>query len=259
MPEFEKIYDNIYRLCIPFEDLFTSVFLIDTEGGAMLIDSGDNANDVNTYILPAVRSLGADVRMLAFTHLHGDHAGGARRLAEVFCNAAICAYSDRIKEIFAGRSTLVLREGDMLLSYVRILQLAGHSRDSIGFLDTRSNILIGGDAVQLYGISRYGCGLGSPSEYIKTLKRLRLMPLAGYIASHDYFPLGAFSGADTAAYFDEAQRDYNRIAEFVKANMHLADANAIAEAFTEENRRTYVNFPKLNPGTVKAIIEELEK
>ena len=36
--KFEKETEHIYRLRIPFEELYTSVFLIESEGGRGLVD-----------------------------------------------------------------------------------------------------------------------------------------------------------------------------------------------------------------------------
>lgn len=253
---FEKLCNNIYRLCVPFEDLYTSVFLIRTDAGDILIDSADGENDVKSIILPALEEMNVRPKILALTHLHGDHAGGIRYLANAFDNAEIYAYNERIKEVFPTRGAL-LRDGDMLLGCVKALHLPGHSSDSIGFLDMRNNILIGGDAVQLYGISRYGCGLGSPRTYIKTLERLRAMPLNMYVASHDFVPLGAFArGEDVKRYFDTALECIKNITTFVRGNTHLSDEKAIAAAFTAAYRDKYENFPALQSSTVKAIIAE---
>ena len=74
---------GIYRLRVPFEDLYTSVFLIRTEQGDALVDSGTYPSDVTEYILPALQEFGlrlADVRYLIFTHQHGDHTGGKTTL-----------------------------------------------------------------------------------------------------------------------------------------------------------------------------------
>lgn len=251
---FEKIFDNIYRLCVPFENIYTSVFLVLTESGNLLIDSGDNQNDVNTIIVPALKKAGITPDVLAVTHSHGDHAGGLSTLADTFRSAMVCAFSGRIAESFGERGRL-LSDGDLLLGCIRILHLPGHSSDSVGFLDTRSSILIGGDAVQLYGIARYGSGVGSPSAYKKTLCRLKQMNLCMYIASHDFFPLGAFAkGSEVIKYFDEALRDINCLSEFAVKNNTLTSAEIAAE-FTKIHKEKHSGFPTIPSGTIKAILE----
>ena len=245
---FERITDNIYRLCVPFEDIYTSVFLVFTKDGWLLIDAGDGENDVSTVILPALREIGAVPRILAVTHSHGDHAGGLPFLAKTFENAKICAFAPKIAEKYNERGTPVC-DGDMLLDCIKVIHLPGHSADSIGFLDTRSNILIGGDAVQLFGISRYGLGLGSPSRYTETVSRLKELNLNAYIASHDFYPLGFFaSGKNVEEYFDFALDCLDSLTSFAIENENIG-YDKIAEEFTKTNKKT----------TIKRIIKKVEQ
>ncbi|MBR5538995.1 MAG: MBL fold metallo-hydrolase [Clostridia bacterium] len=255
---FEKITDNIYRLRVPFEDLYTSVFLVRTNSGWLLIDSGDGEKDVNNLILPALTKIGAVPECLAVTHSHGDHAGGLPFLAKTFENAKICAFSPKVSEKYSERGN-TLCDGDMLLDCIKVIHLPGHSSDSIGFLDMQSNILIGGDAVQLYGITRYGMGLGSPSGYRKTIGRLKEMKLSAYIASHDFYPLGFFaSGKDVEKYFNVAIDSLDTLTSFAIGNEDLG-CDRIAEEFTKINKKANDKFPQIPRGTVKVILEENKK
>lgn len=252
---FERFFDNIYRLRVPFENIYTSVFLVDTDGGKLLIDAGDGESDVKNIILPALEKMNVIPDILAVTHSHGDHAGGLGTLAHTFENAKICAFNSRITENFSQRSKL-LCDGDILLDCIKIIHLPGHSSDSIGFLDMRSNILIGGDAVQLYGIARYGCGLGSPNSYRNTIGKIKSMHLSMYVASHDFFPLGAFAkGEEVEKYLDEALLDLDCITEFAIKHQNLAYADIAAE-FTKINREKHADFPTIPSGTVKVILED---
>ena len=56
--KFENIIGGIYRLKIPFESIYTSVFLIKTEQGNALVDCATYASDVDKYILPALNQQG---------------------------------------------------------------------------------------------------------------------------------------------------------------------------------------------------------
>ena len=82
----EKVIGDIYRLKVPFEDLYTSVFLIKTEQGNVLIDCATYVSDVDEYILPSLLDLGVkltDISYLVLTHNHGDHAGGKERILKL--------------------------------------------------------------------------------------------------------------------------------------------------------------------------------
>lgn len=82
-PRFEKECEGIYRLRIPFETVYTSVFLMKTDRGVFLVDAATTDAAVDGIILPALDEMGyalSDVRGLVLTHRHNDHAGGSRRL-----------------------------------------------------------------------------------------------------------------------------------------------------------------------------------
>ena len=74
---FQREAEGIYRLKVPFEDLYTSVFLIISEEGRFLVDCATNAYDVDKVILPALEKMGfglCDISAIVVTHRHGDHA-----------------------------------------------------------------------------------------------------------------------------------------------------------------------------------------
>ena len=85
MNAFERETDRIYRLKVPFEELYTSVFLIESERGAILMDCATTAEDVDSCILPALKQMGyapSDIWAIVLSHRHSDHAGGLARLLE---------------------------------------------------------------------------------------------------------------------------------------------------------------------------------
>ena len=76
----DSVADGIFRLKVPFEDLYTAVFFVRSGEEWAIIDCATTEYDVDSYILPALDSLGAKATHLLLTHGHGDHAGGADRL-----------------------------------------------------------------------------------------------------------------------------------------------------------------------------------
>ncbi len=56
--KFIKEINKIYRLKVPFEDLYTSVFLIKTETSNLLVDCATTKLDVEEYIIPALYNAG---------------------------------------------------------------------------------------------------------------------------------------------------------------------------------------------------------
>lgn len=175
MNNFEKEIGRIYRLKVPFENLYTSVFLVKTEQGNALVDCATYANDVEEDILPALRAMCldlADIKYLILTHKHGDHAGGLSRILEY---APTLQVVDKIVPIGINRLTMY--------------EMKGHTMDSIGIFDECSGTLISGDGLQGYGVGKYRCSLESKAEYIKTINKIRKDErVKNILFSHAYEP-----------------------------------------------------------------------
>ena len=172
---FEKETENIYRLRVPFEDLYTSVFLIEGEGDYALVDCATTASDVDGVIRPALCLHGldfSDIKYLILTHRHSDHAGGKER---------ILALHPGIRVIDAP-CTLPL-EG------ITVCEMKGHTRDFVGVLDLRSGTLISGDGLQGAGVGKYRCSLESEAEYFATIEKIRGdARVKNLLFSHAYEP-----------------------------------------------------------------------
>ncbi len=166
--------DGIFRIRIPFHQIFTSVFCIEADVGKILVDCGSTADDVDCRIVPALEAIGCtlqDVRMLVLTHRHGDHAGGLHRLL------SLAPHLEVITEV------CVLCEG------ISTYPLAGHTADSIGVLDGRTGTLISGDGLQGAGVDKYRCALKLPEAYLETLDRIREDErIENILFSHAYEP-----------------------------------------------------------------------
>ncbi len=173
--KFIKEIDNVYRLKVPFEDLYTSVFLIKAENGNVLIDCATYVSDVDGYILPALQELGLsllDIKYLIITHEHGDHLGGKNRILELAPNIKV------LQEI----ASISFKE-------LIIYELKGHTLDCIGVFDKRSGTLISGDGLQGAGIGKYRCSLESKEEYIKTIEKInKVKKIKNVLFSHAYEP-----------------------------------------------------------------------
>ena len=120
MSVFYEEIKEIFRLCVPFEKIYTSVFFMRTEEGNILVDCATTAEDVDTVILPALRALGyelSDLRAIVLTHRHGDHAGGLAR---------ICALAPDLS---------VLTEVGTRIGEIELYPMMGHTLDSVGIYD----------------------------------------------------------------------------------------------------------------------------
>ena len=108
----ERLGKDLYRLLVPFEDLTTTVYFVKGEGGWAVIDCATYAEDVDQYILPAMREIGIaaeEVRWLLLTHTHLDHAGGLPRLTERFPEAQVGAAD---AQVHPGQKAL--QDGDVI-------------------------------------------------------------------------------------------------------------------------------------------------
>ena len=174
MNEFYQEIDGIYRLRIPFEGIYTSVFLIITEEGSALVDCGTNERDVDNHIVPCLYDLGYklhDIKFLVLTHRHGDHSGGLERILDI--SPDIKVITD-IRDLFRNVSTY---------------PLAGHTDDSIGVFDGRTGTLISGDGLQGAGVDKYRCNTKDPEAYLKTLDRIEKdKKIKNILFSHAYEP-----------------------------------------------------------------------
>lgn len=167
--------DDIFRLKVPFEDLYTSVFLIRLGGGKYaLADAATTEDDVNRYILHALSAAGVecdDVSYLVITHSHSDHAGGKDALLKACKNALLVQGEQRLTDA------------------VRTTRLPGHTEDFIGVFDERSGTLISGDGLQGAGVGKYRCGLSNKEAYLKTLQKIEKdESVVNALFSHAYEP-----------------------------------------------------------------------
>ena len=166
--------EGIYRLKVPFEDLYTSVFLVETPQRLILVDCATTDDDVELCIIPALGEMGrelCDIDAIVLTHRHGDHAGG---IDCVLRHAPHIEVVTDVKEIADGVCTY---------------ELHGHTEDCIGVLDARTHTLISGDGIQGMGIGKYRCSLESRAAYLQTLERVKSDErIESILFSHAYEP-----------------------------------------------------------------------
>ncbi len=250
--DFEKLDKGIHRLCIPFEDIYTSVFLLCENGKYALLDSATNESDVKNYILPALRKIGAIPEILICSHLHSDHCGGMEALAEAFPDAKIVLFDK--EKTFGNSQMLPFTDGDILLDRFEILNLKGHSKDSLAVFDRETRTLLSCDCLQMRGITKYGIGVSSFADYKKTLSRVRSLAPSSIIGAHNFFPLGfkATGSEEVKAFLLECEKSVDEFLDFTEKNKHLAPKE-ISELYNS----THPGFPTVSENAVISFLREI--
>ena len=191
-----KITEHIHRLVTPYKDIFTAVFFVQTPDSVILFDTASGPSDVEQYILPAMKALEIDPKKLKYiflSHGHTDHAAGVERLLQEFPEVCLVTRSESIAKRYGAYSVLMPEDGQALLEDFQVVAIPGHSEDSAALLDKRTDTLITGDCLQLFGI--FGSGLwrtnvGLPVQYLQALEKVRGMKLQTVVMAHDYHPYG---------------------------------------------------------------------
>ena len=200
---------------IPFAGIWTGVVFLRRQGKNILIDSGNSAENVDKWIVPALAEQGvtpADIDYLLATHTHGDHVGGHLRLRELGAKCIAIAssgadkmrdplkYNIAIRAVFPQYSAppstglkgvepdLILEDGDEIAG-VRMIATPGHDSDAVAYFDTATGTLFTGDSIQGNGTATQGCALymDLPS-YEKSLHKLAAMPIEQVVTGHPFFP-----------------------------------------------------------------------
>jgi glyoxylase-like metal-dependent hydrolase (beta-lactamase superfamily II) len=144
-------------------------YLVVEDDGLTLVDATTSSPAKEVAAQGA--ELGLELRRLALTHAHGDHAGGVDGVLERFPDAEL-SIGVRDARLLAGDKTIdsdepqtqikgffekveskpdrLLQPGDMVGS-LQVVPSPGHTPGHVAFLDTRDRTLIAGDAFQTRG------------------------------------------------------------------------------------------------------------
>ncbi len=185
---FEKLYEGAYLLKIPFENIYTSVFLFVEGNHAILLDSGCNDKDVEDYILPSLHEMGVRPTLLLCSHLHSDHCGGIPRLLKEYTDIKVGLFA--ADSPYCNSRVCKLTDNQIILNRFKVLNLKGHTPDCLALWDKKTNILFSCDSLQAKGIDKYPTNYCNKTMYLNTLNRVKDLDLACIIASHEYEPYG---------------------------------------------------------------------
>jgi hydroxyacylglutathione hydrolase len=216
---FEEIVKDIYLLKIPFGGAWTGVMLIKGQQ-KVLIDSGWRKEDVDEYIIPALKKLKLsldDIDWLCNTHSHGDHIGGFARLKEIYPELKVAVaendsanvqdpaslaikirtkypkFSPEPQSYLKGiKVDRILKDGENLTERLTVYQTAGHDDGCVCWFDKETKTIISGDSIQANGTPAQGIGFyQSLSKYRNSMRKLLELEAENIICGHDYDKIGS--------------------------------------------------------------------
>lgn len=234
MAKFTAVGNRIYRLNLPYKDIYTTVVVLESDKGNILFDTAFTQADVQEQILPAYKALGlADPKYIFISHNHGDHAGGLKWVLEAFPEATVLSRSAALAQSHPGAAFISPEDGDLFLEDFQVVTVPGHTPDCSAILDRRSGTLVTGDCLQVYGI--YGSGAWGAvicwqQQHLEALKKLHTMDIRAIIAAHDYHPYGnsVRGKAEVKAYLDGCLEALCRIRDILKVNPDRTDEEVTA-------------------------------
>ena len=248
MANIQKINDYIFRTTMPYKDIFTTVYTLNTPNGAVLFDAGSFDSDVEEYILPLLKEAVISAEQLKYvfiSHNHKDHSGGLAALTEAFPQVRIVTGSATLREKYGNDKVICPEEGEMLLDTFRFIPIPGHTIDSGALLDIRTDTLITGDCLQQQGI----CGSGDwasnipyPAEHRQAVEKLRTLCAKQILTAHDYVPHGyrVDNEAGVAQMLDACRTPLERLATLITENPDQDDTQ-IREIFNDPGKQLTIN------------------
>ena len=231
MSQILKINENIHKITTPYKDIFTTVCTVKTNEGVLLFDAASFDEDVENYIIPMLCELGIareDVKYIFISHNHTDHAGALKKLLEVLPHVTVLSRSQTLREMYADYEFITPEDGDMVLSELKVVTIPGHTEDSMALLDTRTNTLITGDCLQVYGIfgsQDWGSNISYPAEYLEAIEKVRALQVDEIYTAHDYHPCGvSASGKEGVSFLlDSCIAPIMRVKNLILENASKSD------------------------------------
>ena len=223
----ETINDNIFRIKVPFEDIYTTVFIIKTKGGSVIFDTATYDSDVDEYILPAIEKAGVkeDVKCVFLSHSHRDHAGGLERFMQIFPDARVLTRSQKLAE--KHKTAYLPNDREVIFDVLEVVTINGHSDDCMAIFDRRSGTLLTDDCLQVYGVfgrGAWGSNITDISGHFHDLEKLKTINIKTLIASHDYHPLGYIAREDEVIkYIDTCKESIYNLRKFCNEHKNLDD------------------------------------
>lgn len=240
MSDFQKMTDTMYRLTLPYKDIYTTIYFLRGPEGDIMFDAASFPEDLEEYILPAMKKIGITGERLKYifiSHNHRDHSGCLLPVLREFPTATVVTRSVTLKDSLEGYSVKMPEDGEVIGGCFKVIAIPGHTQDSEALLDTRSGALITGDCLQGFGIfgsGTWACNITRPSDHLNALKKLPLDEINEIYAAHDYHPYGykASGKEEIKAYIQACIDPLMMIREMIEETPECSDEE-ITDRFNE--------------------------
>jgi glyoxylase-like metal-dependent hydrolase (beta-lactamase superfamily II) len=193
-----KITDNVIQLKRLH---FVNAYLVREPDGFTLVDTtiGKAAGE----LVAAARDAGGEIRRIALTHGHGDHAGALDALRAQLGEGVEVLMGEADARILAGERVVdgklrgswpkvatrpdTLLHGGERIGSLEVVPSPGHTPGHVAFFDTRDHTLIAGDTFTTYGRTEIPSRFGQrfPLATMGTQDRLLLVESARALRALD--------------------------------------------------------------------------
>ncbi len=168
---------------IPLGDIQVNCYLVAGESGALLIDPGFFAPEIEEFL----NENAGKERLILLTHAHYDHIGAAERLREAtdvkiavgeYENSFLSDPDVNLSRMFGYKlnpfsADILLKDGETLQVgdiCAGVMHTPGHTSGGVSFLI--GNILFSGDTLFYHSIGRTDFPTGDYGVLSKTVKKL---------------------------------------------------------------------------------------
>lgn len=228
---FERINDFVCRTTIPYKTIFTTVWTVRTSQGVVLIDAASNDTDAVEYVLPFLEFAGVakdEIKYVFITHSHKDHSGGLKGLLKELPHVTVVSRNSKLADEHPGAAFLRLEDGELLTPELQVVTIVGHTLDCEAILDKRTNTLLSGDCLQLYGIvgnEDWACNISYTTDYFAAVEKVRAMKISQLLTAHDYYPSGYRADGEAAVEkaLDDCLEPLRMIGRMIRENPELDD------------------------------------